>query len=55
MLTKNKVLETINNLLDRFSIDDLIDRIILLQKIETGEDQSENGNLLSEEEIDKKI
>jgi len=36
MLTKVKLLKTIKDLPDKFSLDDLLDRIVLLQKIEIG-------------------
>ena len=40
MLTKVQILETINNLPDEIAFDDLLDRLLFLQKIETGLDQS---------------
>jgi hypothetical protein len=55
MLTKEKLLKTIKDLPEKFSFDDLMDRIILLHKIETGLEQSEKGELISEEDLDKKI
>ena len=55
MLTKQKVLASIKELPSRFSIDDLIDRIILLQKVETGLEQSKKGNVKSSEEAKKHI
>ena len=43
MLTKKRVLESIKDLPETFSADELIDRIILLQKIEIGLKQSAAG------------
>lgn len=40
VLTKKKMLSTIKQLPDHFSIDDLLDSIMALQKIETGIQQS---------------
>ena len=40
---------------DRFSIDDLVDKLILLQKIENGLEQSENREVYSNEEAKKMI
>lgn len=55
MLTKEKLLQTIKDLPEKFSFDELMDRIILLHKIETGLEQSEKGELISEDDLDKKI
>jgi hypothetical protein len=43
MLKKAKVLKSIRQLPENFSVDELIDRVVLLQKIETGIEQSEKG------------
>jgi len=42
MLTKEKLIKTIQDLPDKFTLDDLLDRIVLLQKIEIGLEQSDN-------------
>lgn len=55
MLNKKQVLESINNLPDSFSVDELIDRVIVLQKIEEGLLQSENGETVSTEEAKKRL
>ncbi len=55
MLTKTKLKEQIEDFPEQFSIDELIDRLILLEKIETGNKQSENGKVISESELDKEI
>jgi hypothetical protein len=47
MLTRTEVLKTIKNLPERFSVEDLMDKIILLQKIEIGLEQSRTGKTLS--------
>ena len=41
MLTKEKLIKTIQELPDKFTLDDLLDEIVLLQKIEIGLEQSE--------------
>ncbi|MFO7924345.1 MAG: hypothetical protein R6U58_11700 [Bacteroidales bacterium] len=51
MLTKNKVKTSIENLPDSFSIDQLIDQLIFLEKIEEGIKQSEEGKVISNEDI----
>ena len=55
MLTKKKLLETLKDFPEKFSAEDLIERIILLQKIEIGLEQSKKKQVVSEEELDKKI
>ena len=55
MLTKTKVLKAIKQLPDEFSIDEMIDKMILLEKIEIGLTQSEKGNVVSDENLDKEI
>ena len=40
MLRKQQVIESIQQLPDQFSVDDLIERVIVLQKIERGLMQS---------------
>jgi len=50
MLTKEKVLKTITEMPDTFSVDDLLDRLVLLQKIENGIAQSDAGETVSVEE-----
>ncbi len=55
MLTKTKLKEQIEKFPEEFSIDELIDRLILIEKIERGIKQSENGDVISEAELDKEI
>lgn len=55
MLTKEIVIKSINNLPDKFSIDDLLERLIILQKIETGLEQSKTGQTFSTEEVKERL
>lgn len=55
MISKSKLKEQIEQLPDHFSIDELIDRLLFIEKIEKGKKQSENGEVISEEELDKDI
>ncbi len=55
MLTKTKLKDQIEKFPEEFSIDELIDRLILLEKIEKGNEQSERGEVISETELDKEI
>ena len=51
MLTREKVNRTIKNLPDEFTIDDLIDQLIFVEKVEEGLLQSENGFVVSNEDV----
>lgn len=55
MLTKDKVQELINHMPDSFSVDDIVEKIILLQRVEIGKQQIKDGHSLTEEEMDKLI
>lgn len=55
MITKKKLLKTIQRLPEKFSVDELLDRIILLQKIELGLEQSKEGKISSTAEAKKKL
>lgn len=51
MLTKEKLKKTLNNLPDSFTIDELIDQIIFMEKVEEGFQQSESGKVVSNEDV----
>lgn len=55
MLTKEKILQTLKDLPDTFSIDELFDRIVLLSKIETGLDQSNSGQVNTTDQAKDKL
>ena len=55
MLSKEQVIEAINKLPQEFSVDQAIDELILLDKIETGLNQSKTNEIISEEELDKEL
>ena len=55
MITKEQLIRTISNLPDKFSFDDLLDRIVLLDKIETGLAQSERGQVNTTEQTKEKL
>jgi predicted transcriptional regulator len=52
MLTKTKLRAEIENFPDEFSIDELVERLIFIEKVENGLKQSEAGNIVSEEELE---
>jgi Zn-dependent alcohol dehydrogenase len=51
MLTKEKLNKTLKSLPDSFSIDELIDQLILMEKVEEGYQQSEAGKVISNEDV----
>ena len=55
MLLKEKVIEVIQSLPDEFSIDDLVEQLIVLHKIETGLHQVGEGQTLTTGEARKKL
>ena len=55
MLTKEKLNKTIKNLPDSFTIDELIDQLIFIEKVEEGFRQSEEGNVVSNEDVKQMI
>lgn len=55
MLTKAKLQKQIEKFPDEFSIDELVDSLILIEKVEKGAIQSGNGDVISEAELDKEI
>ncbi len=55
MWTKEKIIETINQLPKRFSIDDLLEEIILIEKVEKGLAQAKSGKIISDKLLEKKL
>jgi hypothetical protein len=55
MISKSKLKEQIENFPEEFSIDELVERLILVEKIERGNQQSESGEIISESDLDNEI
>lgn len=55
MLSRTKVIKTVKDLPDSFSMEELFDRIIFLNKIEVGREQSKAGKTHSTTEAKKKL
>ena len=51
MLTKSTVQKSIDRLPSQFSIDELIEQLIFIQKVEDGILQSKDGNVISHEDV----
>ncbi len=55
MLTKEKMHDLVDHMPENFTVDQIIEEIILMQKIEIAREQFKNGEFLTEEEMDKEI
>lgn len=55
MLTKTKVQEQLEKFPEEFSIEDLVERLILIEKVETGRNQSEQGYIISDSDLDNEV
>jgi predicted transcriptional regulator len=55
MLTKEKIHYTIDSLPDNLTIDQVIDQMILLDKIEQGIKDVDEGRIYSTEEVKEKL
>jgi hypothetical protein len=52
---KQAVLSMVNEMPNEFSIDEMLDKLILLQKIELGQQDVEAGRVKSEEDAKKQL
>ncbi len=55
MTTKEKVLKGIEKLPDSVTIDEILDQIILIEKIERGIRQSSTNLVVSDNDLDQKL
>ena len=55
MLLKKEVLKSLKELPDEFSVDEAIDRLILLHKINKGREEIKQGKGLRTEQAKKKL
>ena len=55
MLAKSQIFETIEQLPESVSLDELIDKLIFIEKVNIGLAQSENGMVSSESEARRKL
>lgn len=54
-MKKTEIINTLKEMPDEFSADELIERILLLQKIDAGLNQVKEGKVFSEEEAEQKL
>jgi hypothetical protein len=55
MLTKQNVIKTISELPDSFSLDELIDKLIFIEKIQKGMKDSLTDHVYSKEDAAKRL
>jgi hypothetical protein len=55
MLTKEKIIDSIKQLPDHVSMEEIIDRIVLLEKIEQGLDNSKKNKVIDNQDLDKHL
>jgi len=55
MIIKKQLTLTLEQFPDEFTLEELIDKVILLDKIERGNLQSENNEVLNEEELENEM
>jgi len=51
MITKEKLKSYINDMPDEMSIDELVDRLVFIEKLENRIKESESGDLINEEDV----
>jgi predicted transcriptional regulator len=54
-MKKSQLLETLQAMPDEFPVDELIEKLIVLQKIEEGQKQVRAGQVYTEEEAKKRL
>ncbi len=55
MITKEKLKKQLEQFPEEFSIDELVEKLILIEKIDCGNQQSENGDVIPENDLDNEI
>lgn len=54
-MRKSAVLDSISNLPDEFSIDEIIERLIIIEKIDKGRQQVQDGKINTEDQAKAKL
>ncbi len=55
MIIKNKLIENLDNFPDEFSMDEFIDHLVFINKLENRIQQSNEGKTISENELEEEI
>lgn len=54
MMTREKVLSTLKELPEEFTLDDLFEKLVVIEKIENGLLQVREGKIISHQEVKEK-
>lgn len=54
-MTKHQVVDSLKNFPEKFSVEDLIEKLIFIEKVEEALVQSKNGETLSMQEAKKRL
>ena len=54
-MTKNQVVDSLRNFPEKFSVEDLIEKLIFIEKVEEGLVQSKNGETISMDNAKKRL
>jgi hypothetical protein len=54
-MTKDQVVNSLKSFPEKFSVEDLIEKLILIEKVEEGLVQSKNGETVSMEDAKKRL
>lgn len=54
-MNKNKLIETINDLPQEFELDVLVEKLLFIEKVEKGLEQSEKGETVSHADVKKMV
>ncbi len=54
-MTKEKAIDTINNLPDKFDVEELIERLIFIQQVEEGLEQSKKRQVVNFEDAKNRM
>ena len=55
MLTRTQVNDIIKKLPEEFSVDQLVEKLVFIDKVKTGFSQSEQGNVNTKEQVKQKL
>jgi len=55
MISKKSVIQGLEKLPDQFSVDDLLDQLLLIEKVQNGLQQSKDNETVSTEEAKKRL
>ncbi len=54
-MKKNKVLETVQLMPEDFNLDELIEKLVFIEKVEQGIKQGEEGKVVSHEQVKEMV